>query len=374
MTNPIHDSNILFSKQCPSCNPFQALQAAKDKLFAYPLLERATQNWQALLVGTTTAVAVASFVGAMLANSTLVSGVFFVVSVGATVGTALMLCSYPLVGRASGNWQALIMGGGTAIAITSFAVALFSGATLASGAFFLLSISSAVGTAMMRKYATFDDLQTTATNLKGEVNNLKGEIGQLRTINQQLGQQVNALTAQVSQLQIQLVQLRESAQRIRTEVDRFQHENTLFANNGYQLQHSLQLIEREIQTSRALSAQIAHHLDNQQTGLGVQLQQLGNYIGALGANHSVMDRIRELGVLRDEIQRATDQLFFLRNQFAQERAEFYLISMGLNQLRGEFQQVLTEAAQRFGNNNHELQGIAQRFNQILQQHFPAQTP
>lgn len=271
----------------------------------------------------------------------------------------------PLMQRVATNWQTLVLGASTAIAVAAFAVALFSGAHLTCSIFFVLTVTSAIGAAAAHRSAALNSLQTSVADLKTENERLRTTARDLETTYRKYEQQVGVLTTQVSQLHLQLNQMRESAQRIRDEVNRFQQQNAQMGHNNYQLGQTLQLIDQQQQTSSALAAQIGQILDNHQAGLGQQLHLLEQRLAEISADNRVLERIQQLDHLRYQIQQATNELGGLRTQFAQERAEYNLISQSLWQLRHEFHNVLTNASGQFGHNNQTLQQIADRFQQML---------
>ncbi|MES2122692.1 MAG: hypothetical protein V4492_07960 [Chlamydiota bacterium] len=311
MLNPISTLNTHFFQQCSPLDPFKPLREVKEKILATPMMQRVTANWQTLLLGASTAVAVAAF-----------------------------------------------------------AVALFTGAHLSCGVFFLLTVTSAIGAAAAHRSAALNSLQTSVADLKIENDRLKTTARDLENTYRRYEQQVGILTTQVSQLHLQLNQMRESAQRIRDEVNRFQQQNAQMGHNNHQLNQTLQLIDQQHQTSTALAAQIGNILDNHQAGLGNLLHQLETRLTEISADNRVLERIQQLDHLRYQVQQATTDLGSLRTQFAQERAEYNLISQSLWQLRHEFQAVLSSASGQFGHNNNTLQQIADRFQQMLNNRTP----
>ncbi len=293
------------------------------------------------------------------------------------------ICSYPLLEKISTNWKEILMDASTIVCTTCLALSFFTGATFYSAAFFIASIASAIGSFYMRQIALMTDLETTAKNLRGENNRLHTINDQLvqnntayRENNQTLTQTNQRLDNQVTQLSLHNTQLRESAERIRSEMLVFQQENIHLHTNVKGFDNSLRVLDQQIGNSKSLCEQIANHLQNQQQGLGQQLETLSQYLHELRSENSVSQRIQSLAVLQDQARQENERLHDIRLQFVQERANFQAIREALVKVKTEFEQVVRNASssmqsnnQQFQNNNQALSQQTRRIQDILTRHF-----
>jgi len=324
------------------------------------------------------------------------------------------LFANPLWQRVTNNWQAMLMDVSTVLAVTGFAITFFTGSTLLWMTFGAFTLTSAVSGFYMRRLRLLADLETTAQGLKVTKEQFEGIAKQLheendrliasnrelqsnneafRVNNQNLQQtnaqlteqvnqmatQVTQLTTQVTQLTLQVTQLQECAERIRTEVARFQQENT-------HLHVNIRALDQQILNSRALCQQITTHLTTHHTelgelatqrqGLAEQLEQLKRYLRDLGADSRVHERILQLATLQEQTQQATTQLHQLQLEYATERANFQTIREALVQLRNQFDAAIQDAAQNNQQLRSNVSALAverERIHNLLSLHFPATT-
>ncbi len=314
----------------------------------------------------------------------------------------------PLLNRITVNWKVILMDCGTIIAVTCVVFTFFNGATVFCAAFFILSVSSGVGSFYMRRFALLKGLEQTAKGLRESqqrfetlAKNLERENTRLTQTNQELLQTNEAfrntnrdlqatnhdlqntnqafrdtntrLTQQVASLTLQVTQLRESAERIRGEVVRFQQENTHLHLNVQGMNATIQALDQQINNSRALCEQITQHLANQH-GLGQQLQQLAQYLNELRNNGIVHQRIQELDTLRTQTQLTTQQLNQVQVQYAQTHGQFQALHSALVQLKDQFERSITGAATQMSTNNQEFRTTLTNFQQLLNRSVPGSPP
>ena len=290
-------------------------------------------------------------------------------------GVKEKLYSHPLFNRLTVNWKVTLMDCSTVIAVSGVALTLLSGSLMTCMAFLVVAGASAISAFYMRRFSSLSDLEASVAGLKASKEQFENIAKDLEKENKRLSEttrelqktnqafqathqnllQTNTfLTRQVTLLTLQVTQLKESAERVNAEVRRFQQENVRLAENGNALDRGLRLLDREIVTSRELCEQISNHLSAQQTGLGEQLEQLRRYLAELRDENNVLERIRELRDLHEQIRGSTTELNALRIQYAQERGNFQAIHDALVQLRNQFGTDIHNAVQSFSDNNRHL--------------------
>ena len=202
---------------------------------------------------------------------------------------------------------------------------------------------------------TTGNLEQTNSHLTNQVTQLATTNGNLEQTNTRLTNQVTQLTSQVTQLTLQATQLRESATRIKEEIVSFQKQNLHLNNNVKGFDQSLRVLDQQILASGSLCDQIRSHLAAQQQSLGVQLDQLKEYLAELRAENRVHEKIQELGTLRDQFQQETAKLQEVQLQYTTECANFQAIHGALVTLKDQFDAAIRDAASDMRSNNQQLQ-------------------
>ena len=326
--------------------------------------------------------------------------------------------SYQLLGRITSHWKEIVMIAGTALAINCAVAALFYGSVAIAVPFFLLGGLTAMGAFYMRQFSSLQSLENTAkglaqerarfstiaTQLEHENNRLKNTNqdlirtnesfkqtnqqlietrNSLQATNRQLQESNDRLTRQVTLLTVQVTQLRESAERIKLEMQRFNQSNTSLAQHVQSLNDGVRILDRHIDSSRALCSEITQQFSSQQQSLGQQMHELTQYLKDLCSDQGVVGRINSLQALQQQIAQATSQLNAISVQQAQERGRLETIRDILVRLREEFNTVLgslhsanqTHLAhnQQLGNNVQWLAQEREKIQKLLNTFF-AQPP
>ncbi len=179
---------------------------------------------------------------------------------------------------------------------------------------------------------THEELQTTTLNLQQSHEALQETLEQFRhthtdleTTNSNLEENNQLLRQQITDLTLRVTQLSESGQRIYNEMILFQEENHHLAGNVRGFDNSLDVLDREITSSRSLCEQIERHLALQQRELGEQLGDLRQLITDLRTNESTNEKLSQLITLNEQIGRCRDDLSQVQIQYAAERANFEAI-------------------------------------------------
>lgn len=288
------------------------------------------------------------------------------------------IAEYILSGRVSSQWQECAMIAGIAAAVIGVVFTFFAGSTLLCSCFIISLAVSSIGAYYMHYYAMLQDLEETISDLRQtqvryetiandlqrentrleasnetlsrsldefrqaneqfrlRITDLEGSIVRLDAANQTLEETRGRLERHVADLTLQVTHLSQSADQIRQEMLRFQSENAHLAGNIRGFDTSLNTLNQQINTSRALCAQIELHLTAQREDFGRQVGELRQLITDLRTNDSTNEKLALLTQLNGQIQAAAAQLGQLQAQFAAERANYESIRVELARLRDSY--------------------------------------
>ncbi|MBS0621116.1 MAG: hypothetical protein JSS61_06630 [Verrucomicrobia bacterium] len=281
--------------------------------------------------------------------------------------TAMKSCCYSLLSRISTDWRTLIMDASVITSLFFATVTFVAGATVIASAFLIAAVTGAIGSWYARRMAAFADLEVTAKDLKTTRASLEEENKKLSASNEELSAnnaqfQTNvqtleatnsALNGEVLRLNVQVNNLSASAVRVREEVNKFQGQNATLGQNVTGLDACLRTLDAELRAARALTEQINAQFSAQEENLTARIDELANYLRALGNPNAVTERIQNLSALQTQLGDRQRELGEVREAFAAEAARLQEVRNSLQTLKSQFESSIREAANSYQVNNAE---------------------
>src|SRR5690349_4705719 len=98
------------------------------------------------------------------------------------------ICTNPLIGRLTKNWQVTLLDCGTVIAVCGFIASLFASSIIYCTAFAIVAVASGIGAFYMRQFSNLSDLENTVQELRASKENFENIARNLEQENNRLSE------------------------------------------------------------------------------------------------------------------------------------------------------------------------------------------